>query len=378
MRKEVKLGMAIGGGLIALLVVYLLVAPPANNKKGTQLVGGQSIIDPQSGDPGPAGDDKTAAAAAAKPGNDAAAGTPNTAGNPPTVQNEAPKQGDAPKTAEDKGKGAPAPGAGGGDQWKVLQTGKAAAKPLVQTTTPSGKDIEKEPSKRLEKRDAVTVAEGRAAPLSANPEPKLYYNPNDAWGGGVNTPDTPFGTIAHNTKSALSAGGGSAPQGGGSPGTHVVREGETFSSIAQTVYGSAAYYPHLIRANPNVNPNNLKLGEVIKVPRIEDVKATASDHAASDKAPASATEPKIDANKQYRVVANDSLYKISLKLYGKSSYVDKIYEKNKAAIGPDPKKLKLGMVLDLPEKTTVAAGEVADQTNSTVIQAPGAGDEQSR
>ena len=100
--------------------------------------------------------------------------------------------------------------------------------------------------------------------------------------------------------------------------------------------------------------------------------------AASDKAPASATEPKIDANKQYRVVANDSLYKISLKLYGKSSYVDKIYEKNKAAIGPDPKKLKLGMVLDLPEKTTVAAGEVADQTNSTVIQGPGAGDEQSR
>ena len=31
MRKEVKLGMAIGGGLIAVLVVYLLVTPPANS-----------------------------------------------------------------------------------------------------------------------------------------------------------------------------------------------------------------------------------------------------------------------------------------------------------------------------------------------------------
>jgi nucleoid-associated protein YgaU len=377
MRKEVKLGMAIGGGLIALLVVYLLVAPPANNKKGTQLVGGQSIIDPQSGDPGPAVDDKTAAAKAT---NDPAAGTPNTAGNPnpPIVQTEASKQPEVPKAADDKGKAAPAPGAGGGDQWKILQTGKGT-KPLVQTTTPSGNQVDKEPSKRLEKREPVTLAEGRAAPQPSNPEPKLYYNPNDAWGGGVNTPETAFGTIAHNTRSALSTGGGSAAQGGGSPGTHVVREGETFSSIAQTVYGSAAYYPHLIRANPDVNPNNLKLGAVIKVPRIDEVKATAGEHAAAgDKATASATEPKIDTSKQYRVVANDSLYKISLKLYGKSTYVDKLYEKNKAAIGPDPKKLKLGMVLDLPDKTTVAAGEVADQTNSTVIQGPGVGDEQSR
>ena len=32
MRKEVKLGMFIGGGLVALLIVYLLVTP--TNKKG--------------------------------------------------------------------------------------------------------------------------------------------------------------------------------------------------------------------------------------------------------------------------------------------------------------------------------------------------------
>src|SRR5689334_175254 len=49
MRKDVKLGMAIGGGLIVLLVGYLLFAPPSNgNKKGAQFVGGTgspNIID---------------------------------------------------------------------------------------------------------------------------------------------------------------------------------------------------------------------------------------------------------------------------------------------------------------------------------------------
>jgi nucleoid-associated protein YgaU len=58
-----------------------------------------------------------------------------------------------------------------------------------------------------------------------------------------------------------------------------------------------------------------------------------------------------------------------MKLYGKSGYVERIYEKNKALIGSDPKKLKLGMILELPEKTTVAAAhspahqEASDETD---------------
>src|SRR5258708_7543338 len=75
MRKEVKLGMTLGGGAVALLVGYLLVAPPSN-KKGAQLAGGGggSIIDnSQPGDlsAGGAGEDR---GAAAKP--DAGQGAP--------------------------------------------------------------------------------------------------------------------------------------------------------------------------------------------------------------------------------------------------------------------------------------------------------------
>src|SRR5690349_5634163 len=83
MRKEVKLGMTLGGGAVALLVGYLLVAPPSN-KKGTQLVGsggGGSIIDnSQPGDlsAGSGGEDRGSAAkpdtGQGAPANNGAAG----------------------------------------------------------------------------------------------------------------------------------------------------------------------------------------------------------------------------------------------------------------------------------------------------------------
>jgi len=53
--------------------------------------------------------------------------------------------------------------------------------------------------------------------------------------------------------------------------------------------------------------------------------------------------------KEYAVQADDSLYKISMKLYGKGDKVDAIYELNKEKIGSDPARLKVGMVLKLPE-----------------------------
>ena len=61
----------------------------------------------------------------------------------------------------------------------------------------------------------------------------------------------------------------------------------------------------------------------------------------------------IDPTKQYRVQPGDSLYKIAVKLYGKSSYVGKIHEANKETLGSDEHPLiKPGQVLTLPEPPT--------------------------
>ena len=58
------------------------------------------------------------------------------------------------------------------------------------------------------------------------------------------------------------------------------------------------------------------------------------------------------------MIATFNLYTISLRLYGKADRMEKIYELNKAAIGDDISRVKVGMVLRLPEpptQTTAAA-----------------------
>jgi nucleoid-associated protein YgaU len=51
----------------------------------------------------------------------------------------------------------------------------------------------------------------------------------------------------------------------------------------------------------------------------------------------------------YTIKENDTLYRISIKLYGSARKTDAIYDLNKSAIGPDPSRLKPGTVLQLPE-----------------------------
>ncbi len=52
----------------------------------------------------------------------------------------------------------------------------------------------------------------------------------------------------------------------------------------------------------------------------------------------------------YTVVAGDSLSKIAQKFYGDGSEQSwrKIYDANKAVIGPDPNQLQVGMILTIP------------------------------
>jgi nucleoid-associated protein YgaU len=169
------------------------------------------------------------------------------------------------------------------------------------------------------------------------------------------------------SSTAVASGSSSAVAESTAPGkqrTHVVQKNETLSTISLAAYGSPNYYPHILRANPGLDPKKMKVGQSIILPDVGTVKpgaqssagtstGAAAQRAASQQQPAAAQQH-VDAAKEYKVVANDSLYRISVKLYGKSDLANKIYELNKDQIGADPAKLKLGTVLKLPSPPTVA------------------------
>ena len=143
--------------------------------------------------------------------------------------------------------------------------------------------------------------------------------------------------------------------------THKLMKGETFSTIAAAAYGSPNLYAYILRANPKLDPTKLKPGIEINLPDISEVrgpeKSVDKDSEKSTTAGAIThrIEPALDAKTEYRVQSGDSLHKIAVKLYGKIDMVPKIYEMNKSAIGDNPAKLKLGMVLKLPQAPSAAA-----------------------
>ena len=147
--------------------------------------------------------------------------------------------------------------------------------------------------------------------------------------------------------SFVEAGPSTRPSG---PRIHVVKSGESFWTIAKNEYGNPSYYSHLARANPKVDPSKLKAGMRITIPSKDDV--VPRTVAAS----ALMSEPQtIDETRQYRVQKGDSLSTIAKKLYGRADMADRIYQANRDVIGANPSALKLNAVLTLPETPTRTA-----------------------
>ncbi len=120
--------------------------------------------------------------------------------------------------------------------------------------------------------------------------------------------------------------------------THVVAPEDNFSTLAERYYGSQSYARLLVQANPNVDPKRMKIGSRIKIPPLNP------DYAG---APAR-SEAREVGTRRYYVQEGDSLYAIADAKLGTGARWSEIYELNKAAIGADPSRLKVGAVLTLP------------------------------
>lgn len=326
MRKDVRLGLVLGGVLLAVLIMYVLVVPGEKPAVTDQANGGGNVaVDPQANAGGPvdAGMQRagTQAAGVQTTGGVDAAGTGASWGNTAATAGTTDTQGRvADPAVTNTGPVATATGNNdlGTQDWGPLLAGHA----------------------RLD--SSPRQAAGRTGGSAAANAPADAET--DGAAPGVNTTSNDSFTFTPNyqvpTQTASSAAMG---------GSYVIKSGDTLSSIAQEAYGSAKYYPAIERANPHLDPQRLRVGMTINLPEKAQVIPSNPANASSG---GSAHQAGIDTSKQYKVQSGDSLYRISLKLYGTSNYADQIYDLNKATIGSDPAKLKIDMVLQLPKAPT--------------------------
>jgi nucleoid-associated protein YgaU len=347
MRKDVILGMTIGGVMLALIVIYLTVSTGGKPNRHSVEIAGQ---------PADVGTTDISPSSGADDGG----------GRAPLDVRSPQQRIDA---AKDRGNYKPTILLAGDqerrdEKWGEKLFGKASSTVNISTTPDpharqqiaSGGVTEQSQGAGDEQQTTAAAADGvkasRGGAKSATPTTSTA-RPKVAPGNDRGTTTAP---PAGATQQLADQGSDKKTH------THKVQKGETYSTIAAAAYGSPNYYPHLIRANPSIDPTRLKPGMEINIPDISEVKpastkANSGDKVSADKAPdaspaAHRTEPVIDSSKEYRVQSGDSLHKIAIKLYGKVEMVDRIYELNQTAIGPDKAKLKLGMVLKLPEAPT--------------------------
>jgi nucleoid-associated protein YgaU len=348
MRKDVTLGMTIGGGLLAVaLVGVIAVSHKGNNRHG----GVETLMN--NGGAGDVGSSDAAAEQSTPKADEKSAPSKLQTEDKPAPVKPAPRDMQVAKadpksdpvsralfggdvvpslisTQTPDSSGTATTSGGGNEGAGDAQPAKSTADELPSHVGPGGTVI---------KQDKPTKQAGESRGIRSEPNERTANDP-------APTPAAGGATVASNH-------------------THKVQKGETFSTIAAAAYGSANYYPYIMRANPKVDAKALKPGMELALPYVAEVKGTGS--AAEEKSatkgekgeatPAShkAGPAPLDATKEYKVVAGDSLNKIAIRLYGKQDMTQKIYEANRSAIGENPAAIKVGMILKLPQPPVMAS-----------------------
>lgn len=361
MRNDVKLGFAIGGVLLAVVIVFALVNSSAPTDPVVEPVTAQGDSDtttaPMAESTRPT--DNSAATNATSVTPDAVSVTPDDAvarstttdpwaealgtGRLPTMMNSQPTQTQSQPagrttaaTSQDNNSTASTTASTTTDQTTARSSGPAE----------SASSASVEPSRSASSNTPLVLGGGvyerpsTSSSTSSNARVTLPAKPSEpdadrvistyASTAGKSGSSHSATAIATPAKTVLTAR------------THTIKSGETFSTIATAYYGHIRHAKLIAKANPGVDSTRLKVGQVINLPAYDP---------SADAKPAATT---IDTRTQYRVQPGDSLYNISMKLYGTPRKVDALYAANRATIGNDRSQLKPGMILTLPAQPTVA------------------------
>lgn len=123
--------------------------------------------------------------------------------------------------------------------------------------------------------------------------------------------------------------------------TYQVKKGDTLGHIAQRELGSVKYTADILRLNPDLNPNNLKLGQEIKLPARSELAPVAT---AAPSAPAVAGET------THVVAAGDTLWGLAERYLGNGTRSGEIVAANPDKLKGRDAMLTIGMKLRIPKR----------------------------
>lgn len=127
-----------------------------------------------------------------------------------------------------------------------------------------------------------------------------------------------------------------------------VKASDSLRSIALEQYGDAQYWPMILRANPEVNPLKLKVGDNLYLPPLEEIQSGASPTTPRKSGAERSTPAPAPAASVYLTKEGDTLPFIAKQLYGDSRRWREIYDLNRDQL-ETPSGVRRGMRLKLPE-----------------------------
>lgn len=128
--------------------------------------------------------------------------------------------------------------------------------------------------------------------------------------------------------------------------TYVVTAGDTLSGISVMYYGTEVEWNRIAQANPDVDPDRLRIGTKLSIPAYTPRAARPARSAV-----ATASTPRGPAGaRTHRVEDGESLSSIADQYYGRETQWTRIFEANRDMLKGDPDRLRIGMVLAIPGK----------------------------
>lgn len=134
---------------------------------------------------------------------------------------------------------------------------------------------------------------------------------------------------------------GEAPK--GLPAAHKVQKGEHLWQIAEKYYGSGYNWTDIAAANNLKNADRLTEDMELTIPAVGAKQQTRVESETKMATPA----PSEKAGK-YTTQAGDSLWSVAVSQYADGYQWPKVWEANKAKIGPNPDRLETGVELSIP------------------------------